>query len=49
VGPQQAVFVFMQGERYGDSGPVVWHIAIWRFTVLPHGAPVPAEISSKSI
>lgn len=49
VGPQQAVFVLMQGQRYGDSGPVVWHIAIWRFTVLPQGAPVPAETSSKSI
>jgi beta-lactamase regulating signal transducer with metallopeptidase domain len=50
VVPQQAVFVFMQGERYGDSGPVLWHIAIWRFTVLPHGAPqAPPEISSKSI
>lgn len=50
VVPQQAVFVFMQGERYGDSGPVLWHIAIWRFTVLPQGAPqAPPEISSKSI
>lgn len=48
--PQQAVFVFMQTEQYGDSGPVLWHIAIWRFTVLPHGAPqAPPEISSKSI
>jgi hypothetical protein len=50
VVPQQAVFVFVQSERYGDSGPVLWHIAIWRFTVLPQGAPqAPAEISSKSI
>lgn len=48
--PQQAVFVFMQSEQYGDSGPVLWHIAIWRFTVLPQGAPqIPTEISSKSI
>lgn len=48
--PQQAVFVFMQGERYGDSGPVLWHIAIWRFTVLPQGAPQASpDISSKSI
>jgi len=48
--PQQAVFVFMQSEQYGDSGPVLWHIAIWRFTVLPQGAPqVPTAISSKSI
>jgi len=48
--PQQAVFVFMHGEQYGDSGPVLWHIAIWRFTVLPQGAPqIPTEISSKSI
>ena len=50
VVPQQAIFVFMQGERYGDSGPVLWHIAIWRFTVLPQGAPQASpEISSKSI
>jgi beta-lactamase regulating signal transducer with metallopeptidase domain len=48
--PQQAVFVFMHREQYGNSGPVLWHIAIWRFTVLPHGAPqIPTESSSKSI
>jgi beta-lactamase regulating signal transducer with metallopeptidase domain len=48
--PQQAVFVFMHREQYGDSGPVLWHIAIWRFTVLPQGAPqATPEISSKSI
>jgi beta-lactamase regulating signal transducer with metallopeptidase domain len=48
--PQLAVFVFMHTQQYGDSGPVLWHIAIWRFTVLPQGAPqIPTEISSNSI
>jgi len=48
--PQQAVFVFMQGEQYGDSGPVLWHICVWRFTVVPQGNPqITPEISSKSI
>ena len=52
--PQQTVFVFVHGEQYGDAGPVLWHIAIWRVTVFPQGAPprvpdMPAEHSSKSI
>jgi beta-lactamase regulating signal transducer with metallopeptidase domain len=46
---QQAVFIFMQDQTYGDSGPVVWHVTIWRVTVVPQ-APrqVAPEASSKS-
>lgn len=48
--PLQAVFVFMQGQQLGDSGPVLWHVSIWRFTIVPRGNPqVAPEISSKSI
>jgi beta-lactamase regulating signal transducer with metallopeptidase domain len=46
---EQAVFVFLQDQPYGDSGPVVWHVTIWRVTVVPQ-APrqVAPEASSKS-
>jgi beta-lactamase regulating signal transducer with metallopeptidase domain len=46
---QQAVFVFMQDQHYGDSGPVLWHVTIWRVTVVPQ-APrqVAPDVSSKS-
>jgi len=46
--PQEAVFVFVQGQQFGD-GPVVWHVSIWRLTVNPQTAPqVAPEVSSKS-
>ncbi len=46
--PQQAVFVFMQGEQFGD-GPVLWRVSIWRFTMVPPPArSVAPEVSSKS-
>jgi beta-lactamase regulating signal transducer with metallopeptidase domain len=46
---EQVVFVFMQDQPYGDSGPVVWYVTIWRVTVVPQ-APrqVAPEASSKS-
>jgi beta-lactamase regulating signal transducer with metallopeptidase domain len=46
---QQAVFVFMQDQPFGDSGLVVWRVTIWRVTVVPQ-APrqVTPEVSSKS-
>jgi beta-lactamase regulating signal transducer with metallopeptidase domain len=44
--PQQAVFVFMEGRQYGDSGAVLWHISVWRI-VLPAQGQV-AENPSKS-
>jgi beta-lactamase regulating signal transducer with metallopeptidase domain len=46
---EQAVFVFMQDQPYGDSGPVVWHVTIWRVTVVPQAPRQAApETSSKS-
>jgi hypothetical protein len=48
VVPQEAVFVFVQGQQFGN-GPVVWHVSIWRLTVNPQTAPqVAPEVSSKS-
>ncbi|MGC2184410.1 MAG: M56 family metallopeptidase [Terriglobales bacterium] len=46
--PQQAVFVFVQGQQLGD-GPVLWQVSIWRLTVIAPSAPQAApEASSKS-
>ena len=48
--PQQAVFVVMQGQRYGDAGPVLWRVGIWRVTVDPQGgSQVVQEIFARSI
>jgi beta-lactamase regulating signal transducer with metallopeptidase domain len=48
--PPQAVFVLMEGQRYGDAGPVLWRVCIWRFTVDQRGGShVVQEIFSKSI
>ncbi|HZE26534.1 MAG TPA: M56 family metallopeptidase [Terriglobales bacterium] len=47
---QQAMFVILEGQRYGQAGPVLWQVCIWRFTVDPQGSPhVVEEIFSKSI
>jgi hypothetical protein len=46
---QQAVFVFLQ-DQPADAVPVLWHVTVWRFTVVPQApAQATAEISSKSI
>jgi len=48
--PQQAVFVVMEGQRYGDAGPVLWRVSIWRVTVdRQGGSQVVQEILSRSI
>jgi beta-lactamase regulating signal transducer with metallopeptidase domain len=46
---QEAVFVIVQDQPVSGAIPVMWHVSVWRFTVLPpatHAAPV---VSSKSI
>jgi len=44
------MFVILEGQRYGQAGPVLWQVCIWRFTVDPQGSPhVVEEIFSKSI
>ena len=43
---QQAAFVFMQDHSASDSEPVLWHVTVWRFTVLPQAPALP--VSSKS-
>jgi len=45
--PQQAVFVFVEAESYGDSGAVLWHISVWRMVVPAQGHV--AENPSQSI
>jgi beta-lactamase regulating signal transducer with metallopeptidase domain len=42
---QQAVFVFMPSQPCGDSGPIVWHVTIWRVTVVP---PAPRQIAPEA-
>jgi hypothetical protein len=49
VGPQQAIFVVMQGEQFGDTGPVFWQVSVWRFTLVPGNAPPVRENPAKSI
>jgi hypothetical protein len=47
---QQAVFVVMQDDPYGNGGPVFWQVSVWRFTVVARTAPhVISGTSSKSI
>lgn len=45
---QPAVFVFMEGRQYGNSGAVLWHISVWQ-VMLPANMHVAPENSSKSI
>jgi hypothetical protein len=47
---QQAVFVVMQNDPWGNSVPVVWRVSVWKFTVVPQTVPrVRPESPSKSI
>ena len=47
---QQAVFVVVQNDPWGNGVPVLWRVSVWKFTVVPHTAPrVIPESSSKSI
>jgi beta-lactamase regulating signal transducer with metallopeptidase domain len=47
---QQTVFVVVEGQPYGDSGVVLWHVSVWRVTmVVPSNPQVAPENSSKSI
>jgi beta-lactamase regulating signal transducer with metallopeptidase domain len=47
--PQQAVFVVVEGLRYGNTGVVLWQVSVWRVTVLQSNRHVVPENSSKSI
>ncbi len=47
---QQAVFVVMQNDPWGDSVPVVWRVSVWKFIVVAQTGPrVRSESPSKSI
>jgi hypothetical protein len=47
---QQAVFVVVQNDPWGNGVPVLWQVSVWKFTVVRHTAPrVIPESSSKSI
>jgi Zn-dependent protease with chaperone function len=49
-GAQQAVFVIMEGQRYGDAGAVLWRVSVWRLTVDSQGSSrVVHEIFARSI
>jgi hypothetical protein len=48
--PQQAVFVLMEGQQFGDAGPVVLRVTVWRLTVDANGSPqVVQETFARSI
>jgi beta-lactamase regulating signal transducer with metallopeptidase domain len=50
VAPTDTVFVFVQGEQFGQAGPVFWTVTVWHVTIQHSGkTPVPAENSAKSI
>jgi beta-lactamase regulating signal transducer with metallopeptidase domain len=49
VGPKQAIFVVIEGEQFGETGPVLWHVSIWRATLVPGNAPPVRENPAKSI
>jgi beta-lactamase regulating signal transducer with metallopeptidase domain len=46
---QQAVFVVMQDDPYGNGRPVLWQVRVWRFTVVPRSAPHAISETSKTI
>jgi hypothetical protein len=47
---QQAVFVVVQSDPWGQNVPMLWRVSVWRFTIVPQTAPrVTSESSSKSI
>jgi beta-lactamase regulating signal transducer with metallopeptidase domain len=50
VAPQQAVFVIMETQQYGDEGRVLWLVSVWRVSVGSEGSSrVVQEIFAKSI
>jgi beta-lactamase regulating signal transducer with metallopeptidase domain len=47
---QQAVFVVMETQQFGDAGTVMWRVCVWRLTTGPEGTSrVVQEIVAKSI
>ncbi len=42
VSAPQAIFVVMQTVQYGEAGPMLWKISVWRVTVLD-SSRIPAE------
>ena len=46
--PQPALLVFMEGQPYGNTGAVLWHISVWQ-VMLPANPHVMPEIPTKSI
>jgi beta-lactamase regulating signal transducer with metallopeptidase domain len=50
MAPQQAVFVIMEAQQYGDEGRVLWRVSVWRLSVGSEGSSrVVQEIFAKSI
>jgi hypothetical protein len=47
---QQAVFVVVQDNPWGEGAPVVWRVSVWQVTLVPRTAPhVVSQTTSKSI
>jgi Zn-dependent protease with chaperone function len=46
---QQTVFVVMESQQFGDAGPVMWRVCVWRLMTGPQGTRVVQEIVAKSI
>src|SRR5215470_16835884 len=47
---QQAVFVVVQDNGWGNGAPVVWQVSVWQVRVVPRAAPhIVFETSSQSI
>jgi len=47
---QQTVFVFMERQQFGDAGPIMLRVCVWRLTAGPQGTSrVVQEIVVKSI
>jgi beta-lactamase regulating signal transducer with metallopeptidase domain len=46
---EQAVFVVVEGQPYGNSGAVLWQLSVWRITVRQASPHIVPATSSKSI
>jgi hypothetical protein len=39
----------MESQQFGDAGPVMWRVCVWRLMTGPQGTRVVQEIVAKSI
>jgi beta-lactamase regulating signal transducer with metallopeptidase domain len=49
-GPARTLFVVMRSDEYGQAGSMMWHVLVWRVTVVtPGDDPIGLRASAKKI